>query len=180
MVEWWNGGIVEWSGTWSIHCSPMEPPFHHSTVPPFHKKSELRATIDLALPMVLVQVGMMSMGFIDTMMVGRVSGAVLAAVGLGNIYFFNISIFGTGSLQALDPLVAQAIGARDEGSVVAATQRGAVLAVCISVITILAFLPSAQVLRALGQSKAVVGEASAFLIISTLGVLPFFAFVVFR
>lgn len=144
------------------------------------RPSELRETVALALPMVVVQVGIMAMGFVDTMMVGHVSGAVLAAVGLGNIYFFNITIFGTGSLQALDPLVAQAIGARDERSVVAATQRGAVLAVCISVLTILAFLPSAKVLRALGQSEAVVGEASAFLVISTLGVFPFFAFVVFR
>src|SRR3954463_14191499 len=110
------------------------------TNPPSHQ-SELQATIALALPMVLVQVGIMAMGFIDAMMVGRVSGAVLAAVGLGNIYFFNITIFGTGSLQALDPLVSQAIGAGDKKSVVAATQRGAILAVGISLVTILAFLP---------------------------------------
>jgi len=49
-----------------------------------------------------------------------------------------------------------------------------------AIVTILALLPSAQVLRALGQSDAIIGEASAYLIISTLGVIPFFAFVVFR
>ena len=144
------------------------------------RPSELRETVSLALPIVLVQVGMMAMGFVDTVMVGHVSGAVLAAVGLGNIYFFNITIFGTGTLMALDPLVAQAIGARDERSIASATQRGAILALGISVVTILAFLPSATVLRALGQPESLIDEASAYLIISAAGVIPFFAFVVFR
>jgi MATE family multidrug resistance protein len=130
--------------------------------------------------MVLVQVGMMSMGFVDTVMVGHVSAAVLAAVGLGNIYFFNISIFGTGTLMALDPLVSQAIGARDERSIAIATQRGAILALGISIVTILAFLPSASVLRALGQQESLIGETSAYIIISAGGIIPFFAFVVFR
>jgi MATE family multidrug resistance protein len=130
--------------------------------------------------MVLVQVGIMAMGFVDTIMVGHVSGAVLAAVGLGNIYFFNITIFGTGTLMALDPLVAQAIGARDERSIASATQRGAILALAISLMTILAFLPSASVLRALGQPESLIDETSTYLIISALGVIPFFAFVVFR
>ena len=130
--------------------------------------------------MVIVQVGIMAMGFVDTVMVGHVSGDVLAAVALGNIYFFNISIFGTGTLMALDPLVSQAVGAKDEASISVATQRGAILALGISVLTILLLLPSASVLRAFRQPEAVIGDASAFLIISAVGVLPFFGFVLFR
>jgi MATE family multidrug resistance protein len=144
------------------------------------RPSELRETFTLAVPMVLVQVGIMLMGFVDTVMVGHVSGDVLAAVGLGNIYFFNITIFGTGTLMALDPLVAQAIGARDDRSVASATQRGAILALGISVVMILAMLPSASVLRFLGRRESLIDEASAYLIISATGVIPFFAFVVFR
>lgn len=144
------------------------------------RPSELRETVALALPMVLVQVGIMAMGFIDTVMVGHVSGPVLAAVGLGNIYFFNITVFGIGTLMALDPLVAQAIGARDERSISIATQRGAILALGISIVMIAAMLPSASVLRALGQPEALIPETSAYLIISAGGVIPFFAFVVFR
>lgn len=144
------------------------------------RPSELRETVVLALPMVLVQVGMMAMGFIDTVMVGHVSGAVLAEVGLGNIYFFNITVFGIGTLMALDPLVSQAIGARDDRSVALATQRGAILALGISVVMICAMLPSAWVLRALGQPERLIPETSAYLVISAGGVIPFFAFVVFR
>jgi MATE family multidrug resistance protein len=153
---------------------------HQPTNPPTHQRSELRETVSLALPMVLVQVGIMSMGFVDTLMVGHVSGNVLAAVALGNIYFFNISIFGTGTLMALDPLVSQAVGAKDERSIATATQRGAILALAITVVTILLLLPSAAVFRLFHQPEEVIGEASAYLVISAIGVLPFFAFVLFR
>ena len=77
-------------------------------------RADLAALLRLAAPMVLIQVGLMLMGVVDTIMVGRVSPAALAAVALGNMYFFVITIFGLGVLMALDPIVAQALGARDE------------------------------------------------------------------
>jgi multidrug resistance protein, MATE family len=144
------------------------------------ERSELRATLRLALPMVLVQVGIMAMGTVDTLMVGHVSGNVLAAVALGNIYFFNVSVFGIGTLMALDPLVSQAVGAGDDLSVARATQRGAILALAIAVVTAALLFPSAAVFRAFHQPPEIVGDASSYLVISAIGVLPFFAFVVFR
>src|SRR5437868_4143882 len=68
-------------------------------------ESELRATIRLALPVVLVQIGMMFMGVVDTVMVGHVSSSVLAAVALGNLYFFNAIVLANGTLMALDPII---------------------------------------------------------------------------
>src|SRR3954469_5175533 len=142
--------------------------------------SELRATFRLALPMVVAQVGIMAMGTVDTLMVGHVSGNVLAAVALGNIYFFNVSIFGMGTLMALDPLVSQAVGARDEPAIARAVQRGAILGLGIAVATALLLLPSGAVFRALHQPADIIDDAAAYLMISAAGVLPFFAFVVFR
>src|SRR5678815_3092152 len=109
--------------------------------------TELRAMISLAVPVVLVQLGFMSMGVVDTLMVGRVSARVLAAVALGNLYFFNVSIFGVGTLMALDPIVAQAIGAKETDSVSRAIQRGLLIAVMLSVVTALFLAPAAPVLR---------------------------------
>jgi len=130
--------------------------------------------------MVAVQVGMMAMGAVDTLMVGHVSGNVLAAVALGNIYFFNVSIFGTGTLMALDPLVSQAVGAGDESSVARAVQRGAIIALGIAIATALLLLPAGAVFRALHQPPEIIAVAADYLVISAIGVLPFFAFVVFR
>jgi len=151
-----------------------------STMSTQRPRSELAATARLALPMVVVQVGMMAMGTVDTVMVGHVSGDVLAAVALGNIYFFNVSIFGTGTLMALDPLVSQAVGARDDASISRAVQRGAVLAALITIGTMLLLLPCRRIFLAFHQPPAIVDDAASYLLISIAGVLPFYAFVVFR
>jgi len=76
-------------------------------------RAELAATTRLAMPIVLAQVGLMSMGVVDTVMVGRVSAAALAAVALGNLYYFTVSVAAAGTLYVLDPIVSQAAGARD-------------------------------------------------------------------
>ena len=75
-------------------------------------RADFRALLRLAAPLVLIQVGTMLMGVVDTIMVGQVSPAALASVALGNMYFFSFSIFGMGVLFALDPIIAQALGAR--------------------------------------------------------------------
>lgn len=142
--------------------------------------SELRATIRLAVPVVFVQVGFMAMGVVDTLMVGRVSARVLAAVALGNLYYFNVSIFGSGTLMALDPIVAQAIGAGDADSVSRAMQRGLLIAFVLSVATALLLAPATPILYALRQPAEIVPDAAAYIRISIAGVLPYLAFVVLR
>ncbi|MEP6491046.1 MAG: MATE family efflux transporter [bacterium] len=142
--------------------------------------SELRATIRLAIPVVLVQVGFMGMGVIDTLMVGRISARLLAAVALGNLYYFNVTIFGAGTLMALDPIVAQAIGAGDGAAVARAVQRGLLIALGLSIVTVLLFVPATPLLYALHQQAEIVPDAAAYVHISIAGVLPFLAFVVLR
>jgi MATE family multidrug resistance protein len=143
-------------------------------------RSELRATIALAVPVVLVQVGFTSMGLVDTIMVGRVSAAVLAAVALGNLYFINVAIFGMGTLLALDPLVAQAAGAGDSAAVSQAMQRGVVIALGLAALTCVLLAPAGIVLRAFGQPPSIVPDAASYVHISIAGALPFFLFIVLR
>lgn len=69
--------------------------------------------VRLALPLVLAELGWMSMGIVDTMFVGRLSAAALGAVGLGTSVFYGISITAGGVLLGLDTLVAQAFGGGD-------------------------------------------------------------------
>jgi MATE family multidrug resistance protein len=141
---------------------------------------ELRAMARLAAPVVFVQVGLMAMGVVDTIMVGRVSADALAAAALGNLYFMNVSFFGMGTLMALDPLVAQALGARDEPSVAHAMQRGLVLALGLSVLTSLALMSAEPVFVALRQPPEVIPDASRYVWITIGSVVPFLAFVVLR
>ena len=147
---------------------------------PFSLRAELRSLMRLAVPVTAVQVGMMLMGVVDTIMVGRISASAIAGVALGNTYWFAVAIFGMGVLLALDPIVAQAVGARDEPAIARGLQRGLLLAVVLSAWTSVLLLLAGTVLGALRQPADVVPLAHGYSVASILGTLPFFAFGVLR
>jgi multidrug resistance protein, MATE family len=136
--------------------------------------------IRLALPVAGVQLGIMGMGVVDTIMVGHVSPIALAAVALGNLYFFVGGIFGQGTLMMLDPVISQAVGARDDEAIARAVQRGVLLAIALTVFTCLSFLPVEPLLRFLRQPAEAVPDAARYVQIAIPGVFPFYAFIVFR
>jgi len=155
-----------------------------STTPPLDARSaratEMREMVRLALPVVVVQVGMMMMGVVDTLMVGRVSEVAIAAVALGNLYFFSLAVGGMGVLMSLDPVVAQAVGAHDEPAVARGVQRSVLMALALTVPTSLCLIPGERLLTALGQPAEVASLAAAYGRASIPGVLGFYLFVVFR
>jgi len=136
--------------------------------------------LTLGLPVAAVQLGIMGMGVADTIMVGHVSPAALAATALGNLYFFVAGIFGQGTLMALDPVISQAVGARDEDAIARAVQRGLLLALALTIIACAAFIPAPWVMSLLRQPADVVPDAAAYIRVAIPGVFPFYAFVVFR
>jgi MATE family multidrug resistance protein len=141
---------------------------------------EARALLRLAAPVVATQLGLMSLGVIDTIMVGHLSKEALAAVALGNLYAWGLMIVGQGILLALDPLISQAHGAGDRPAVSLALQRGLVLAVLLAIPFVVAFQYAAPVLRAFKQPPEIIPAATAFIRNLAPGVPMFFAFVVLR
>ncbi len=144
------------------------------------RRADLARMLRLALPIVTVQVGIMMMGVVDTLMVGHLSATDLAAVGLGNIYFFQIAVFGMGVLMALDPIVSQGVGAGDHEAAARGIQRALVLTLFLTAITSLLFLPATRIFALLRQPADVVPVAGGYALGSILGMLPFYAFVVLR
>jgi MATE family multidrug resistance protein len=65
----------------------------------------------LAAPLVFAELGWVTMGIVDTLMVGRLGANAIGAVGLASMLFFAAAVFAMGLLLGLDPLVAQAFGA---------------------------------------------------------------------
>ena len=149
---------------------------------PFEKphREDLEAMLRLALPVVVVQVGMMLLGVVDTMVVGRLSSEALAAVALGHVMVVAVSSFGVGLLLALDPLVAQAVGANDAVAARRAVQRGLLMAFALMVPTTLLLLPGETALTLLRQPPETVPIAAAYARICIPGLLPFYGFVVLR
>jgi multidrug resistance protein, MATE family len=90
-----------------VACSTM----NRSGIP---LRAELRDTLKLAGPIVLSQVGHMSMALVDTCVAGRISTTALAALGLSVNVFWTFTSICNGSLLALDTYFSQAVGAGDK------------------------------------------------------------------
>lgn len=143
-------------------------------------REDLRGLLRLASPIVLIQVGLVSMGAVDTIMVGHVSATALAAVALGNLYTFSLSIFGLGVLLALDPIVAQALGAKDEVAVQRGLQRGLLLSLILAIPTSLLHLTVNPVLTLMQQPGEVIPITTGYVYRVAPSVWPFFAFMALR
>lgn len=112
-------------------------------------RSELAPMLRLALPVVLAELGWMSMGIVDTIMVAPLGPAAIAAAGIGTSVHMAFAVFGMGLLLGLDTLVSQAHGAGDHrdchrwlvhGVVMGAALTVPIIAICLGV---LAFFPHA-------------------------------------
>lgn len=78
---------------------------------PSNLAGEVRAILKLGLPLGVAQLATFVMGMVDTACVGRVSPEALGAVAIGNNILYASAMLGAGLCFALDPLIAQAVGA---------------------------------------------------------------------
>lgn len=69
--------------------------------------------LKIAVPVVLAELGWMTMGVVDTIMVGPLGPEAISAAGVGNSLHIAFAIFGMAVMLGLDTLVSQAYGARD-------------------------------------------------------------------
>src|SRR5215468_9507829 len=94
---------------------------------------EVRATVAVAGPLAAANLAQMAMGFTNTVMVGSLGSAALAAAGLGASLYFTIAMVCSGVLTAVAPLAAHAIGAGDSRRAGQVAGKGLVLAALLAV-----------------------------------------------
>ncbi|MEO5988075.1 MAG: MATE family efflux transporter [Candidatus Eisenbacteria bacterium] len=146
----------------------------------FPAAADFRDLARLAIPVALVQVGLMAMGVVDTMIVGHLSAAALAGVAVGTVYVFALGSFGMGLLMAVEPILSQAIGAGETESVARAFQRGLVLSALLGVLGALAILPLDSVLRAFGQSEELIAVGVRYSRVQMPSMMAFYLFFLMR
>lgn len=73
-----------------------------------HYRKEILETIRLSLPIVIGQLGLVLMGVADTVQVGVLGAAPIAAAGFVNSVFWVVCIVGVGSMMVIGPQVAAA------------------------------------------------------------------------
>ncbi|NLZ17713.1 MAG: MATE family efflux transporter [Desulfobulbaceae bacterium] len=125
--------------------------------------TEGKATVRLALPLLLAHLLQSSMGLVDTIMAGRYSAVALAGVGVGSSLFFPSFVFLLGLMVAVTPLVAQAHGAGLLSQVRGIVRQGMVLGILVGILLMLLLRQSAFVLDWMGVTPDVAEVAEAYL-----------------
>lgn len=127
----------------------------------------------LAAPLFATHFGSMLLGIVDIAVVGRLGEAPIAAVGLGQTLVFATSVLGFGWMLALDPLIAQAIGAGEHEGARKQLAQGLWVAA-------IGAIPLSIVLVAIGESLELFGiepetavHARPYLYARLPGLLPF-------
>ena len=121
-------------------------------------RRELRPTVSLAAPVVIAEVGWVSMQIVDIAMVGRLGPEAIGAVGVGSALFLAFGVFGMGLLLGLDTLVSQAFGARNREACDRWLRHGVVLALALT-------LPLGLLARIAGSRLDVWGFDPAVLVL---------------
>lgn len=123
----------------------------------------LRATVRLATPAALAQLGLIAMGVVDTAMVGRLGAAPLAGVALGNSISFAVAVLGMGMLKSLEALVSQAYGAGERRECGAFHRQGIRLALALSLPLASIVVLIGRTLPALGVTAEVAAQSAAYI-----------------
>ncbi|HXN83031.1 MAG TPA: MATE family efflux transporter, partial [Myxococcales bacterium] len=127
-------------------------------------RTELRGLLKLAAPIAATQAGFALMGLVDTAVVGRLGARQLGAVGLANGLFFAVAVVGLGIMMGLDPLLSQALGARDERRAGELLWQGVWLALGVTAVLAVPILLSPLLLRPMRVPEAIEADARAFLL----------------
>ncbi|MCL2914929.1 MATE family efflux transporter [Shewanella corallii] len=108
-----------------------------------HTGFQAKRLIQLALPVLIAQVTQTMMGFIDTVMAGRVSAVDMAAVAVGTSLWLPAILFVQGLLMAFTPMFAHHHGANNPKAIAPLAQQAAYIAI-IGSIGVILFLSSAN------------------------------------
>lgn len=143
-------------------------------------KEETRKTFALALPMVLGQVGQVSLNFADTAMVGRVGVVPLAGVAFGAGAILLLMVIGANLCSAVHILVARSVGETKQQQTADVLRHGLMVSLLFSVPLGLLFHCNTWVLDLFNQPLDVVEQAKPYTLYTVWSIVPFMVFMCFR
>lgn len=118
-------------------------------------KQEMKAHLQLALPMALAQLAQVALNVVDTVMCGRLGGTALAGAGLGFTVYATLWIPTIGAMVAVAPMVSQSYGAGDHPAIGRTVRMAMWLAVALSILPMIAMYHAKPVLLWMGQNPEV-------------------------
>lgn len=147
----------------------------------FLDRNYTKQTVKLALPVMLTQLGQVSVQLFDNIIVGNLLGAnALAAVSLGNALFFSVFVFGLGISFAIPPLVSEAHSQNKHERINSVFRHGFVLNLAVGLLLMILLLAFRPLLHHLDQPKEIIPDTEIYLTIMAFSILPFMTFQTLR
>ena len=145
-------------------------------------KPYYRENLQLAIPVVISQIGYTLVQTVDSIIVGHFAGTIsLAAVALVNSVFNVIMVIGLGISYGLTPLIAQYNG-RDEHDECGQLLSNSLLINILSslILFMVIYFGSVAAIGHLDQSPEVVKQAKPYLLLLSISIVPMLIFTTFK
>ena len=139
-----------------------------------------KATLLLAYPVVLSQLGHIMVGVVDTAMVGQIGTIEQAAVALSNSFYTIVLVFGLGVSYGVTPLVAAADSSENYAENASLLKHSLIINTIVGILLFLVLFMVSPALRLIDQDKTVVELAIPFLNVMMLGMIPLCIFSAFK
>ena len=130
----------------------------------------------LAAPVIMGMLGHTIVGLVDNLMVGQLGAAELAAVSLGNSFFFVAMSIGIGFSTAITPLVAEADSEHNFAKGKSAFKHGFVLCSLLAIVLFVLILLAKPLMYMMDQPQEVVVLALPYLDIIAISLVPLIIF----
>ena len=142
----------------------------------YNYTKEFRYNLKLASPVMLGMVGHMTVAFADNVMVGQLGAAELAAVSLGNSFFFLAMSLAIGFATAITPIVAEADSSKNIMGVKDALKHGLILCSIMGISLYLLLMLVKPIMFKMNQPLEVVKLAIPYLNFIALSIIPLIIF----
>lgn len=137
---------------------------------------EFRYNWRLAAPVIMGMLGHTFVGLVDNIMVGQLGAAELAAVSLGNSFFFVAMSLGIGFSTAITPLIAEADSEQNFARGKSALKHGFVLCTLLALVLFSLMLLAKPLMYMMDQPQEVVVLALPYLDMVALSLIPLIIF----
>lgn len=143
-------------------------------------KEHLLNTLNLAYPVIIGQLGFIMMGVVDSLMVGSLGPAPLAAASLGNSLTIIIFIVGIGISFAVTPLVAISVGAKKYSECGIYFRQSLLVNLTVGIILMIVTIAGAELIIYFDQPAEVTILAKSYTKILGLGGIPLMLFQTYK
>lgn len=144
------------------------------------KTIHYKSVLKLGVPVVMAQIGQITVGLADNMMIGHIGPVELAAASLANNIFVMAILFGVGFSYVLTPLVGEAFGQNNRGKIRYLFAGGFMANAIIGAALTLVLIIISFFMNSMGQPAEVVPLARQYLLILVVSVIPMLCFFTFK